>query len=175
MAGIYKSVLKKSITGKSVIKRIIFLLFLCGAFRIYGESSNIVCFIPKELKTNKKAKMIYEDTEKHLNEEIPDNINLGIVKTLLEKRVVVFQMRCKYENEMYNYIMASDYAIDYLTKGNFKGESGGDMLLPLPTNKAFVFQDMLFIGDLMDNSVGLTDELLLTFYQINVYYLEEVK
>ena len=71
--------------------------------------------------------------------------------------------------------MASDYAIDYLTKGEFKGEKGEDLILPLPTNKAFVFQDMIFIGDLMDNSVGLTDELLLIFYSINVQYLEEVK
>lgn len=34
---------------------------------------------------------------------------------------------------------------------------------------------MLFIGDLMDNSVGFTDELLLMFYKINVQYLEEVE
>ena len=156
------------------MKKIIFSVFICISLSMTAKN-NIVCFIPKELKNNEKARLIYEDTEKHRNEDIPENIDLGIIRTLLEKRVVVFQMRCEYENEKYNYIMASDYVIDYLTKGEFKGEKGEDLILPLPTNKAFVFQDMIFIGDLMDNSVGLTDELLLIFYSINVQYLEEVK
>ena len=71
--------------------------------------------------------------------------------------------------------MASDYAIDYLTKLKTKGEEGNYYLLTLPTNKAIVFQDMLFIGDLMDNSVGISDELLLVFYQVNLEFLEQTR
>ena len=152
----------------------VFLMFICFSLIVLGKG-NIVCFIPKELKNNKDARLVYEDTEKHKNEEIIEENTLEIVKVLLEKRDVVFKIRCEYENEMYNYLMASDYAIDYLTIGDFSGEKGNDMTLLLPTNKAFAFQDMLFIGDLMDNSVGFTDELLLMFYKINVQYLEEVE
>ena len=165
---------RKNRKEEKIMKKIFFSLFICFSLTAFARN-NIICFVPKELKTDKKARLVYEDTEKHRNEEIPDHIDLGIIRTLLEKRVVVFKMRCEYDSEMYNYIMASDYAIDYLTMGEFKGERGDNLLLPLPTNKAFVFQDMLFIGDLMDNSVGLTDELLLMFYEINVHYLEEVE
>ena len=158
------------------MKKIIFLGVLIISSLILAKEK-IVCFVPKELRTNKKARMVYEDTNRHSEEELDKNVsetyNAG--KTLLEKRAVVFHMKCRYDGDMYNYIMASDYDIDYLTKLKTKGEEGNHYLLTLPTNKAIVFQDMLFIGDLMDNSVGISDKLLLVFYQVNLEFLEQTR
>ncbi len=158
----------------AVMKKKIFILLAVFFTGIYAKAE-IICLIPKELYRDKNARLVYEDTEKHMGEEIPDHINLEIVRKLFEKRIVAFSLKCKFEGEIYNYIMASDYGIDYLTKNKLKEGDEDYFHLFLPTNKAFVFQDMIFIGDLMDNSVGLTDELLLIFYQINVEYLQKVE
>ena len=115
----------------------------------------------------------YEDTEKYKNEEIPPEVaNPEIVKALKERRLVVFQMRCKYDGDMYRYITASDYAVEYLTKQTINKEEGDYYLLELPTNKALAFQDMLFIGDFIDNSISTNDELFQILYMINVQFLE---
>ena len=76
-------------------------MFICFSLMVLGKE-NIICFVPKELKNNKNTRLVYEDTEKHKNEEIIEENTLEIVKVLLEKRVVVFKIRCENENEMYN-------------------------------------------------------------------------
>ena len=155
-------------------KIIIMLAFIFFNLSLSAEQiEKIMCYIPKELKTNSKARLIYEDTEKYKDEEIPPDVaNPEIVKTLKEKRLVVFQMRCKYDGDMYRYITASDYAVEYLTKQTINKEEGDYYLLELPTNKALAFQDMLFIGDFIDNSISTNDELFQILYMINVQFLE---
>ena len=160
--------------GKKMKKIIIILTLIFFNLSFSAEQSEkIICYIPKELKINSKARLIYEDTEKYKDEEVPADVaNPEIVKALKEKRLVVFQMRCKYDGDMYRYITASDYAVEYLTKQTINKEEGDYYLLELPTNKALAFQDMLFIGDLIDNSISTNDELFQILYMINVQFLE---
>ena len=157
------------------MKKIIIILALIFSSLSFSveQIEKIMCYIPKELKTNSKARLIYEDTEKYKDEEIPPEVaNPEIVKALKERRLVVFQMRCKYDGDMYRYITASDYAVEYLTKQTINKEEGDYYLLELPTNKALAFQDMLFIGDFIDNSISTNDELFQILYMINVQFLE---
>ncbi|WP_314395064.1 DNA methyltransferase [Leptotrichia shahii] len=157
------------------MKKIIIILVLIFFNLSFSaeQSEKIICYIPKELKTSSKARLIYEDTEKYKDEEIPPEVaNPEIVKALKERRLVVFQMRCKYDGDMYRYITASDYAVEYLTKQTINKEKGDYYLLELPTNKALAFQDMLFIGDFIDNSISTNDELFQILYMINVQFLE---
>ena len=157
------------------MKKIIIILVLIFFNLSFSaeQSEKIICYIPKELKINSKARLIYEDTEKYKDEEVPADVaNPEIVKALKEKRLVVFQMRCKYDGDMYRYITASDYAVEYLTKQTINKEEGDYYLLELPTNKALAFQDMLFIGDFIDNSISTNDELFQILYMINIQFLE---
>ena len=160
--------------GNKMKRIIVILAFIFSSLSFSTEQiEKIMCYIPKELKTNSKARLIYEDTEKYKDEEIPPEVaNPEIVKTLKERRLVVFQMRCKYDGDMYRYITASDYAVEYLTKQTINKEEGDYYLLELPTNKALAFQDMLFIGDFIDNSISTNDELFQILYMINVQFLE---
>lgn len=160
--------------GNKMKKIIIILVFIFSGLSFSREQTErIMCYISKELKTNNKARLIYEDTEKYKDEEIsPEVANPEIVKALKERRLVVFQMRCKYDGDMYRYITASDYAVEYLTKQTINKEEGDYYLLELPTNKALAFQDMLFIGDFIDNSISTNDELFQILYMINVQFLE---
>ena len=159
--------------GNKMKKIIIVLALIFSSLSFSKQAERIMCYIPKELKTNSKARLIYEDTEKYKDEEIPPEMaNPEIVKALKERRLVVFQMRCKYDGDMYRYITASDYAVEYLTKQTINKEEGDYYLLELPTNKALAFQDMLFIGDFIDNSISTNDELFQILYMINVQFLE---
>ena len=154
-------------------KIIIILVLIFSSLSFSKQAERIMCYIPKELKTYSKARLIHEDTEKYKDEEIPPEVaNPEIVKALKERRLVVFQMRCKYDGDMYRYITASDYAVEYLTKQTINKEEGDYYLLELPTNKALAFQDMLFIGDFIDNSISTNDELFQILYLINVQFLE---
>ena len=95
------------------MKKIIIILALIFSSLSFSteQTERIMCYIPKELKTNSKARLIYEDTEKYKDEEIPPEVaNPEIVKALKERRLVVFQMRCKYDGDMYRYITEKGFS-----------------------------------------------------------------
>ena len=68
--------------GNKMKKIIVMLAFIFFNLSFSAEKiEKIMCYIPKELKTNSKARLIYEDTEKYKDEEIPPEMaNRKIVK-----------------------------------------------------------------------------------------------
>ena len=54
--------------GNKMKKIIIVLALIFSSSSLSAEQiEKIMCYIPKELKTNSKARLIYEDTEKYKN------------------------------------------------------------------------------------------------------------